>query len=60
MEQVACPACGLQMNVDTFTNCPNCHTLIESAPAPATEPPTDDVPEPPPDAPGALEPEQPA
>ena len=33
MEQVNCPACGLQMNVDAFTNCPNCHTLIEAAPA---------------------------
>lgn len=66
MEQVNCPACGLQMNVNAFRNCPNCHTLIEAAtaPAPATEPapepPAGDVPEPPPDAPGAVEPEQPA
>lgn len=44
MEQVICPGCGLQMNVNAFKNCPNCHTLVEAAPpAPATEP----APEPP-------------
>ena len=67
MPNIHCKVCHMEFS-DENTICPGCGRQVDQAHPPATEPEppatpepaAGDVPEPPPDAPGAVEPEQPA